>query len=432
MKKFFSAILIAACCYGSAGGGDSAAESIGSIYGVVTIKSSAEPMRATGVELYRSGSLLLKTVTYDDGHYEFSELSPGEYRLRVEAEGYADVEYDVTVEAGRTARADMQLEEIDTGLTVRTLEITDVSGNSVKVSGTATRPYNSSRVVSEGGFVYATHSNPRNGGTKATAEVTYSSSVFSFTTTLTPLAKGTYYVQAYAKNDLGTAYGEVRSFEISGAPSVTTLVATNVSANTATLNAKIEYKGDPAYTERGFVYSNSFQNPTIEDPDDATTRRVVSGISTEFGANISGLTAETTYHVRAYVTNSNGTVYGASVSFKPTSVVDYIVLTSDGIMVQKNDISSGADWNTAKSLCESSTVGGKSGWRLPSDGELTSLYNQRNTIGGFSNTSSGSIYWSGTKSYNNNYYYYRNFYSGSTDHAIYTNTYRVRCVRTLP
>ena len=220
-------------------------------------------------------------------------------------------------------------------------------------------------------------------------------------------------------------------------PVVTTLAATNVSLTTATLNGRIDKAGEPAFTERGFVYSASFQNPTIED-DNATTKRVVSGTSTEFSANVSGLTTEQTYYVRAYATNSNGTVYGTSLSFKPTAVVDYLVLQSEGIMVQKNDISSGADWSTANSLCNNSSVGGFSTWRLPTFGELRTLYNQRTTIGGFSTTQSGSRYWSATADsyYGSSYHEYIDFNNGSSDSysgpKANSNTYRARCVRNLP
>ena len=86
----------------------------GNIYGVITIKSTAELMRATGVDLYQNNTLLLKTVTYDDGHYEFTDLKVGTYELRVAVDGYVDAKSNVIVEAGRTARADIQLTEIET------------------------------------------------------------------------------------------------------------------------------------------------------------------------------------------------------------------------------------------------------------------------------------------------------------------------------
>jgi hypothetical protein len=193
------------------------------------------------------------------------------------------------------------------------------------------------------------------------------------------------------------------------------------------LNGRIEKKGEPAYTERGFVYSSTFQNPSIDDDD--SWKKIVSGTSMDFSANVSGLTAEVTYYVRAYATNNNGTVYGESVSFKPTTVKDYIVLQSEGIMVQTNDISSGADWTTANNLCKSSRVGGYSDWRLPTRGELNALYDNRTTIGGFSNTQ----YWS--CDYHGSYYYYyyaKDFSTGNISYYGDGSSFRVRAVRTLP
>ncbi len=70
----------------------------GGIYGIVT-NSSMEPMRGFGVELWtfkegRYGyngldKLISRTITFDDGHYEFNDILPGEYIL--EPGGYVDV-----------------------------------------------------------------------------------------------------------------------------------------------------------------------------------------------------------------------------------------------------------------------------------------------------------------------------------------------------
>ncbi len=416
----------------------------GSIYGVITDEVTGEPMRASGVELwsmtlyhddeygygygmdyYEYNSLITKTVTGNEGQYEFNNLNGGTYGLRVMVSGYEDEEYQIEVSAGRISRADMQLEKQTNSMTVRTLAVSNIAGNSATLNGS----YSSySYSPNECGFVYGTQSNPANGGTKVTL-----SPASSFNTTITNLSSGTYYVQAYAKNSIGTEYGETISFQVSGMPSVSTLAATNVTANSATLNAHVNYQGSPAFTERGFVYSSTFPNPTIDDNTSATTKRIVSGTSADFSANISGLTAEVTYSVRAYATNASGTVYGETVTFKPTAIVDYIILQADGIMVQKNDISAGANWNDAKSLCSASTVGGKTGWRLPTAGELLSLYNNQTIIGGFSNN---SYYWSSTNTYSTNYYRTVNFSNGtenvSSYNTYYTNTYRVRAVRSLP
>lgn len=79
----------------------------GTIYGIVT--TTGEPLKGIGVSLFSGRTLLLKTVTYDDGHYEFSDLTPGEYLILVETEGYKKFSTMVKVESGRQARVDVQL-----------------------------------------------------------------------------------------------------------------------------------------------------------------------------------------------------------------------------------------------------------------------------------------------------------------------------------
>lgn len=420
MKKFFLMILVV---FGFCSCANDESETTGSIYGVITVKETAEPMRATGVELYHYGSLLLKTVTYDDGHYEFENLSTGEYELKVVASGYKDASYSVIVESGRTARADMQLDRLNTYMTVRTLTATEVNGDKATLNGTytyenyASNPYRPNIV----GFVYSTSPSLSNGGTMITSSLTS-----SFSSVISNLKKGKYYFQAYAKNKVGTEYGEILSFEINGQPSVITLNATNVEETTATLNGRIDYEGDPAYTERGFVYSLSYPNPTVDDPVTATTRVVVSGTSKEFCANIANLTQNSTYYVRAYAINNVGTVYGDAIEF---SNCDYFILSSDGIMVQKYDISSGATWDDANNLCKASKVGGYSDWRLPTIGECKAIYTNKKKLNIIDD-----YYWTSEESSYYNKYYYYSFYDSSYrryDYVISSNTYRVRCVRTL-
>lgn len=427
MKKFFLTILIV-LGFGSCAKDVSwsANEKLGSIYGVVTVKETAEPMRATGVELYYGSLLLLKTVTYDDGHYEFENLSAGEYELKVVASGYKDVTYSVIVEAGRTARADMQLQRINTYMTVSTLAATEVNGDKATLNGKYTYQNYAPSVV---GFVYSTSPTPNNGGTTITSSLTK-----SFSNVISNLKKGKYYFQAYAKNNVGIEYGEVLSFEISGQPSVTTLDATNIAETTATLNGRIDYEGDPAYTERGFVYSSSFPNPTIDDPATATTKVVVSGTSKEFSVNIAGLTKNSTYYVRAYVVNGAGVFYGNVEEFSNS---DYIILQSDGIMVHKYDVSSGTTWSSANDLCKISKVGDYSDWRLPTIGECHAIYDNKAKL----NISDEYYYWSSDvhtfwiayDTYTNHYYY--DFWKGSSASSDSTSSdkasRRARCVRTL-
>ena len=412
----------------------------GDIYGIVTVKETAEPMRATGVELLQDGSLLLKTVTYDDGHYEFDDLHPGEYELQVMAAGYDDVSYSVMVEVGRTARADMQLERAETYMTVSTLEMTDWQtflGDYYSEEEVAGHKTDTS--ADEVGFFLATSEDALLTGKRITASfIVHSVSCRSMWcrgkgqfSGQYALPNGTWYYQAYARNGYGTAYGEVRRVEVSGLPWVTTLPATNVTSRTATLNGVMDYDGEPPYAEKGFVYSASFPSPTVDDPVDATTKVAVKGISKEFSANISGLTDGITYYVRAYATNEAGTFYGEAVSFKAPSTVGYVELANYGLAVQNTDISAGIDWSYAGDICEASRVGGFSDWRLPTIGELSVLYTHRDEIGGFDEN---GRYWSSTEreSGYSHYYYFYDFSEGKSSSIEYgSNNYRVRAVRTL-
>lgn len=189
----------------------------GSIYGIVVESSNTEPLAGLGVELYRVGydhnSLLLKTVTFDDGHFEFTDLDPDEYLIKVVATGYdeSSTEYYVTVESGRQARVDMQVKRVETHMSVITHE-PKVDGQNVTLSLTVN--YKSGYSPTEKGFLYSTDDNPIVHGKQV--KVSWSSS-----TTITNLASGIYYVVAYAINDNGIAYGEVKSFSVSSIPAFT-------------------------------------------------------------------------------------------------------------------------------------------------------------------------------------------------------------------
>lgn len=429
MKRYLSIalllLLLVSCTKTSNG--------IGSIYGVVTEMKTAEPMRAAGVSLYViTGtdlynkpilSLLLKTVTYDDGHFEFNDITQGNYYLTVEMDGYDEVALSITVEAGRTARADMQMSKVDTRITVKTGAPT-VKINTVAFKGEYSY-YNDDYWPTEYGFVYGNEANPsKEKGIIVAGENNswVSGNTYSFSCIVKNLKRGTYHARAYAINKLGTTYGEDVSFEMTGTPVVTTLSATNVLDNTATLNGRIEFKGDPVYHEKGFVYSSSFPSPTLDDPESATQRIKVSGVSDDFSANIAGLNKNSNYYVRAYVINADDTIYGESVSFIATSA-PYVVI--DALSIQKTDISSGTTLSQAVDVCKNSRVGGYSDWHLPTLGELSVLYTNRSTIGGFFD----EFYWSNSRG---NYYYYAiDFGTGEHKDSSTSHCYRVRCVRSL-
>lgn len=92
-------------------------------------------------------------------------------------------------------------------------------------------------------------------------------------------------------------------------PELSTTTATNITQISAFAGGIITSDGGGAITAKGVCWStNPF--PTINDS------KTTDGSGTgSFTSNIIGLTANTTYHVRAYATNSAGTGYGSSVTF---------------------------------------------------------------------------------------------------------------------
>lgn len=120
----------------------------------------------------------------------------------------------------------------------------------------------------------------------------------------------TYYVKGYMKNIKGTFYGNQLDFTTEdGLPSITTTEITDITATSASSGGSISDDGGFEITTRGVCWSTS-SNPTIND------NKTTDGTGIEsFSSNITGLDVSTAYYVRAYATNSNGTVYGAEVGF---------------------------------------------------------------------------------------------------------------------
>ncbi len=108
-------------------------------------------------------------------------------------------------------------------------------------------------------------------------------------------------------------------------PLVVTLnMATDVSQTTANSGGAVTNTNTPV-TAFGVCWSSTNQTPTINDSktNDSATTKVWS-------SSLTGLTANTTYYVRAYATNGSATGYGAVVKFTtrntpvPTATVSTI------------------------------------------------------------------------------------------------------------
>ena len=90
---------------------------------------------------------------------------------------------------------------------------------------------------------------------------------------------------------------------------VSTESVSGITETTAMSGGNVTYDGGLAVTARGVCWSSS-HNPTLSNSFTIDS----SGVGS-FTSIITGLTSGTTYYVRAYATNSLGTVYGNEVSF---------------------------------------------------------------------------------------------------------------------
>lgn len=94
-------------------------EMFGKVYGTVSDLDSGEPIRGVSVTLSPSN---LTTVTGSDGHYEFIDVEPGQYKIHCQASGYSSNSKSVVVTAGASSTADimMQPEQVITGVQLST------------------------------------------------------------------------------------------------------------------------------------------------------------------------------------------------------------------------------------------------------------------------------------------------------------------------
>jgi Protein of unknown function (DUF1566) len=243
-------------------------------------------------------------------------------------------------------------------------------------------------------------------------------------------------------------------------PSVTTTAVTDITQTTATSGGNVTSDGGASVTARGVCWSLS-SSPTTADSH--TTDGSGTGV---FVSNLTGLTANTLYYVKAYSTNSVGTSYGNQMSFTTVSfaigqsygggIIFYIDGTGQhGLISATSDQSTGAPWgcystliggtgtaigtgqaNTtaiiagcitagiAAQLCDALTLNGYSDWFLPSRDELNQMYLQKTVIGGFAN----SFYWSSSE-YDAGDAWYQYFPSGTQLNGGKTNPTYVRAIR---
>jgi hypothetical protein len=231
---------------------------------------------------------------------------------------------------------DLMFEEWSTGSgaisttapSVTTQAVTDIDKTTATGNGNVTAL--GMPEATQHGHCWATHPNPTTANSKTQNGVP--SATGAFTSALTGLKANTkYYVRAYITNSVGTSYGAQVTFTtLASTPAVTTDLVTFIAATTALGNGSIDNNGGSAVTQHGVCWGAS-ANPTTAD---SKTEDGANDVIGEFFSLMTGLTAETTYHYRAYAVNASGTGYGADKTFKTHAAGSPIVTTQRTTNVQ--------------------------------------------------------------------------------------------------
>lgn len=189
-------------------------------------------------------------------------------------------------------------------------------------SGWAARTATCTAVKLNQGQVYAIHS-AGTGAHGLNNANTYAYGVYKFWTS------GAWY--SYA----GDAYFIEAGDPLPVAPTVTTQSPTDINKTSCTGNGNITSTGGENCTRRGFCYkAGTSGDPTVADSVAYDDGDFGTGAYTK---SITGLTPDTSYRVRAYAINSEGTSYGETCQIKTLVSATYLeILTADRALALDN------------------------------------------------------------------------------------------------
>lgn len=279
--------------------------STGSIKGVVKDYTYGRFISNCQITLNPSGTTY---TTSDSGIYEFNGLNPGNYTLAFKKAGYLETTLNVTVKAGEYTQADCLMQpnapfavsesEYDYGDLAdnKTFYLFNNSDGDISYSITNIPDWLSFDKTS--GTVSA-------GSSESVTAIVDRSLVTegSYTQTVTI---------SYSGKDSGSTPLKISMSKVKmSAPTVVTSAsATNVTLNSFDISGNITATGGSQVTEYGHCWSTD-HNPTTSNS------KTSLGMTNEllyYTSNVTGLTTNTTYYVRAYATNAYGTAYGEEVA----------------------------------------------------------------------------------------------------------------------
>ena len=192
--------------------------------------------------------------------------------------------------------------------TVNTGEATDLTAQTVLFHGTIVS--DNGYEISECGFCYSSESQSP---TIDHPYVKVESITKEFSAKVEKLeSTKTYYFRAYARNEKGIAYGEVKQCTMPEVQSltVTAPVVTDIMIETAHVTASVHVPEGSSVFEKGVCYS-----PTVLEPTTNETTKADPSSGTDIALSLDELQEGTLYNVRAYAISRDGTFYSSTTQF---------------------------------------------------------------------------------------------------------------------
>ena len=272
----------------------------GSISGVVKDAQSNQPIEGVKVTVTATGA---SQITNSDGQFTFDNLDATEYSLSFEKTGYFSHTQKVTVLAGETATAQVQLKKNLLGI--------DVTPN-VLDFGTGSSSMNLTVTAQSGTVRFTATSNASWLSVSPNSASVSTSTVLQVLVTRGSLSPGTYDGAITI-----TANGESLTvpvyMQVSGGsqPVISVESVTGVTQTTATVNGVLTLENGVSVSDYGICYSTN-ATPTVND---AKISRGGTSTSTSYSCQLGGLNPGTEYYVRAYAVSGGQTYYGNIKSF---------------------------------------------------------------------------------------------------------------------
>ena len=218
--------------------------------------------------------------------------------------------------------------------TLNTSTPTAVTASGAQIRGEVLTDGNSD--IIDRGIVFSTTQNP----IYTSSRVSAGTGMGAFTANLTSLSPNvTYYARSYARNSLYTGYGNQITFKtqpLLPTLSLSTIYSSSIGTTSVYLSGNIITTGGDNIAEKGFVLSET------SEPDISDRKEVAGSGSGSFSKTVTGLKPYTTYYVRAYATNSSGTGYSESSSFK-TNASTATITTSTATNIKASSATIGGN-----------------------------------------------------------------------------------------